>query len=96
MKKSLKKIKLSYFLIPYVPESYKELKTSIKYGRNSLTLDDVLDVLRSRELEIKIEKKATSEGLQVRGRTPKRDQQKGCGKSRSKLRGKRVCWHCQK
>ena len=83
-------------LLNSLPESYKELKAAIKYGRDSLTLDDVLGALRSRELEIKIEKKATSEGLQVRGRTPRRDHQKGRGKSRSKSRGKRVCWHCQK
>ena len=83
-------------LLNSLPESYKELKAATKYGRNSLTLDDVLGALRSRELEIKIEKKATSEGLQVKGMTPRRDQQKGRGKSRSKSRGKRVCWHCQK
>ena len=49
-----------------LPDSYKDLKSAIKYGRETLSLDDALEALRSRDLEIKIEKKEVSEGLQVR------------------------------
>ena len=79
-----------------LPDMYKDLKSAIKYGRDSLSLEDVLGALRSKDLEIKIEKKGNSEGLQVRGRQPKRDQSKARGKSRSKSKGKRNCWHCHK
>ena len=72
------------------------MKAIIKYGRDSLTLDDVLGALRSRDLEIKFEKKANSESLQVRCRPQKRDHSKGRRKSRSKSKGKKACWHCHK
>ena len=55
-------------LLNSLPESFKDLKSAIKYGRESLSLDDVLGALRSRDLEIKIEKKTNFESLQVRGR----------------------------
>ena len=54
-------------------DTYKDLKTAIKYGRESLTLDDVLGALRLRELEIKIKRKVSSEGMQIRGRPQQRD-----------------------
>ena len=75
---------------------YKDLKAAIKYGRESLSLDDVLGALRSRDLELKSERKTNSESLQVKGRPQKRDQFRGCGKSRSKSKGKMTCWHCHK
>jgi len=47
-------------------KSHKDLKTVIKYGRQTLTLEYVLIVLRSRDFEIKKEKKNTlAEGLQL-------------------------------
>ena len=46
-----------------LPNSYKDLKLAIKYGRESLSLDDVLGALRSRDLEMTFEKKGSSEGL---------------------------------
>ena len=72
-----------------LPESHKDLKAAIKYGRESLSLDDVLGALRSRDFEIKKEKEgSTSEGLQVRGRLEKKNFQKGRINSRSQSRGK--------
>ena len=58
----------SIIIFNSLAESFKDLKTTIKYGRESLSLDDVLGALRSRDLEIKIEKKTSSKSLQVRGR----------------------------
>ena len=91
-------------LLNSLPDSHKDLKTAIKYGRKSLSLEDVLGTLRSRYLEIKKDKKATSsggEGLQVRGKPEKRHQSRGRKNSRSQSRGKGkqtnfVCWFCNK
>ena len=79
-----------------LPNTYKDLQEAIKYGRESLSLDDVLGALRSRDLEIKFEKKVNFGSLQVRGRPQKRDQSKNFGKLRSKSKGKKTCWHCHK
>ena len=62
------------------------MKTAIKYGRESLSLEDILGALRSRDLENKKDKKATSsngEGLEVMGGPEKRHQSKGRKNSRS-------------
>ena len=83
-------------LLNSLPESFKDIKVAIKYGRDSLTLEDILGALRSKELENKIERRNNSEGLQVRGRTQRRDQNKNRGKTRSKSKGKKACWHCHK
>ncbi|TXG60670.1 hypothetical protein EZV62_015243 [Acer yangbiense] len=82
-----------------LPDSYNDLKATIKYGRDSLTLEDVLGALRFMEMEMRSEKKAsTGKGLNVRGRTEKKNSsRKGRGKSRSnsKAKGKR-CFHYDK
>ena len=78
-------------LLNSLPDSHKDLKTAIKYGRDSLSLEDVLGALRSRDLENKKDKKTTSsggEGLQVRGRPKKRHQSRGRKNSKSQSRGK--------
>lgn len=43
-------------LLNSMPESYREVKNAIKYGRNTLTPEIVIDSLRSKEIEIKAEK----------------------------------------
>ena len=76
-----------------LPESCRDLKSAIKYGRTSHALDDVLGALRSRELEIKNKKRGQMVKVQVnRGRTEKSDQSKGRDKSRCKSRSKKVSW----
>ena len=62
-------------LLNSLPDSYKDMKTAIKYGRESLSLEDIFGALRSRDLENKNDNKATSsngEGLEVTGRPEKR------------------------
>ena len=44
-------------------DTYKDLKAAIKYGKESLSLDDELGALRSRDLKIKFEKKTNFESL---------------------------------
>lgn len=49
-------------LLNSIPYSYRELKNTIKYGRNTLTLEIVKDSLRSKEIEIKAEKEDKKSG----------------------------------
>ena len=41
-------------LLNSLPKSYKEVKAAIKFGRQSITLDEVISALRSWELEMKV------------------------------------------
>ncbi|KAA0032415.1 copia-like retroelement pol polyprotein [Cucumis melo var. makuwa] len=45
-------------LLNSLPETYREVKAAIKYGRDSLTMSIVLDALKTRNLEMKKEHKA--------------------------------------
>ena len=45
-----------------LPDTFKDLKAAIKYSIESLSLDDILGTLQSRDLEIKFEKKSNSKG----------------------------------
>ncbi|KAA0054895.1 Retrovirus-related Pol polyprotein from transposon TNT 1-94 [Cucumis melo var. makuwa] len=52
-------------------ETYQEVKAAIKYGRDSLTMNIVLDAVKTRNLEIKKEHK-DGELLMARGRSDKK------------------------
>lgn len=41
-------------LLNFVPESYRDLRIAIEYGRTSLTLEDVLSALRSDQETLKL------------------------------------------
>ncbi|KAL4029866.1 hypothetical protein IC575_008094 [Cucumis melo] len=83
-------------LLNSLPETYREVKAAIKYGRDSLTMSIVLDALKTRNLEIKKERK-DGELLMARGRSEKKSW-KGKERSfRSKSKGKsRKCFLCHK
>ncbi|TXG53835.1 hypothetical protein EZV62_019091 [Acer yangbiense] len=49
-------------------ESFKDVKAAIKYGRTSLSLEECISALKSKELELKIERKDSGENLFVRGK----------------------------
>lgn len=49
------------------------MKAVIKYDRESLSIEDVLGSLRSKDLEIKFERKFVNVSIQVRGKTEKRN-----------------------
>ena len=54
-------------LLNSLPDSYKDMKTAIKYGRESFSLEEVLVALRSRDLETKEEQKSNFvEGLYLK------------------------------
>ena len=61
-------------LLNALPESFKEVKYAIKYGRTSITLEEVISTLKSRDLEIKTEKGESSSGENhfARGRSQER------------------------
>ncbi|TXG60347.1 hypothetical protein EZV62_014920 [Acer yangbiense] len=57
-------------LLNSLPESFKDVKAAIKYGKSSLSLEECVSALKSKELELKIERKDNGENLFVRGRQP--------------------------
>ncbi|KAK0588339.1 hypothetical protein LWI29_038366 [Acer saccharum] len=57
-------------LLKSLPESFKDMKAAIKYGKTSLSLEKCISALKSKELELKIEKKDNGENLFVRARQP--------------------------
>ncbi|KAL2512555.1 CCHC-type domain-containing protein [Abeliophyllum distichum] len=61
-------------LLNAIPEAYRDVKNAIKYGRDTLTQDIVINSLRSKDMELKIEKadSSNSESLYVSGRSQTR------------------------
>ncbi|KAL1214098.1 Retrovirus-related Pol polyprotein from transposon TNT 1-94 [Cardamine amara subsp. amara] len=83
-------------LLISLPERFDKLRDVLKYGRTSLTLDEVICAVLSEELLdfgfVYEESINTAEGLHVRGRSVTRDQN---DRDRSKSKGKNgVCWIC--
>lgn len=75
-------------LLNSLPDNFREIKSAIKYGRDSLTTNLVIDALRSKELESKTNKKEI-EALTTRWRTESQyNQQKSYKKSYEKSRSK--------
>ncbi|GJR94831.1 retrovirus-related pol polyprotein from transposon TNT 1-94 [Tanacetum coccineum] len=74
-------------LLTSLPSSYDNFVETLLYGRDSLTLEDVLSSLNSLELKKRTDAKDDGDGLYVRGRSVHRGNQ-GRGSSRSKSKGK--------
>ncbi|CAH9077615.1 unnamed protein product [Cuscuta europaea] len=93
-------------LLNAIPDSYNDVKSAIKYGRDDITLDIVINGPRSKELDLKHSRnhhRESREALFVRGRSksrsrhPKTDNQDKNGRQPSKKRyksRKRVCYNC--
>ncbi|TYK27723.1 Retrovirus-related Pol polyprotein from transposon TNT 1-94 [Cucumis melo var. makuwa] len=47
-------------LINLIHDTYKEVKTSLKYGRETITVNSVITALKSKELELKTENKTSN------------------------------------
>ena len=85
-----------------LPESYREVKTAIKYGRTEITLEEVISALKSKDLEMKTKKLGASNGeinlsrgrsshkkpWHNRGRSQSRGHQKGHNNNRSRSSSK--------
>lgn len=86
-----------------LPWSYDQLKYTIKYGNNSLGLEEVMSTARFRERELSemsnIEKGSTTVLYSNdRGRSSRRDTNNSRRRNRSmsKSRPKVTCWYCKK
>ncbi|KAL5576887.1 hypothetical protein UlMin_018586 [Ulmus minor] len=77
-------------LLNALPDSYSNLKDAMEYGRDTLTSEIVINSLRSKELDLKMKGKASSngEGLFVRGRHTAKKNYKGGKRGKSQNRGK--------
>nr|GEU69166.1 retrotransposon protein, putative, Ty1-copia subclass [Tanacetum cinerariifolium] len=76
---------LALLLLTSLPASYEYFVDTLLYGREDLTLKDVMATLNSKEIKERSKaKRDDGEGLYVRGRTDRRDSRQSRGKSRSK------------
>nr|GFC25430.1 retrovirus-related Pol polyprotein from transposon TNT 1-94 [Tanacetum cinerariifolium] len=79
---------LALLLLTSLPASYEHFVDTLLYGREALTLEDVMATLNSKEIKERSKAKGDDgEGLYGRGRTVHRDSRQSRGKSRSKSRG---------
>lgn len=92
-------------LLSSLPAQYNQLKETLKYGRETLTIEDVTNAAKSKEIELKEVKEEAStsqrsgDAYVARGRPERRDGYKGKNfknKSRSRSRTKLTCWYCKK
>ena len=87
-------------LLNSLPRQFEQLKDTLKYGKETLSLDEVISAAYSKELDLKASgktSKSNGEGLNVRGRSEKKENQgRSHSKSRSKSRTKKTCWTCHK
>ncbi|GJR74523.1 zinc finger, CCHC-type containing protein [Tanacetum coccineum] len=86
-------------LLTSLSSSYENFVETLLYGRESLTMEDVLATLNSRELKKRTEgtKEETGDGLYVRGRSDHSGKAHSGGSSRFKSRGgtgKLKCFIC--
>nr|GEU59320.1 retrovirus-related Pol polyprotein from transposon TNT 1-94 [Tanacetum cinerariifolium] len=78
---------LPLLLLTSLPASYEHFVDTLIYGREALTLEDVMATLNSKEIKERSKAKGDDgEGLYVRGRTDRRDSRLSRGKLRSKSR----------
>ncbi|GJW81785.1 retrotransposon protein, putative, ty1-copia subclass [Tanacetum coccineum] len=81
---------LALLLLTYLPASYEHFVDTLLYGREALTLEDVMATLNSKEIKESSKAKGDDgERLYVRGRTDNRDSRQSRRKSRSKSQGGR-------
>nr|GEU53542.1 zinc finger, CCHC-type [Tanacetum cinerariifolium] len=86
-------------LLTSLPSSYENFVETLLYGRESLTMEDVLAILNSRELKkkLKVQKEEAGDGLYVRGNSDHSGKAHFGGSSRFKSRGrisKLKCFIC--
>lgn len=72
----MKGVDQAVILLNSLSDSYKEIKAALKYGRDKLSVDMVLDALRTKELELKSEKKE-NDALFVKGRQSQHQNSRG-------------------
>ncbi|KAL0292971.1 UNVERIFIED_CONTAM: hypothetical protein Sradi_6962100 [Sesamum radiatum] len=80
-------------LLNAIPDTYNDVKSAIKYGRDSVNLETVINGLKSKEIDLKTNKPSQSskEVNMVRGRNKNRNSGYKCrrhSKNRSRSRGR--------
>ena len=92
-------------LLCSLPSKYNQLKETLKYAKDTITLEAVIAAARDKEREFKdtgSSGKEAGEGLvmkerfQSRGRAEWRGASKRNGRSRSNSKSRMVCWYCKK
>ena len=91
-------------LIYSLPKSFEHITTTMLYGRETISLEEVEATLLSNELRLKVQlqhqAQTPAQGLTVRGRDEQKKGGQGRSKSknRSKSRTKRsgICHYCKK
>nr|GEU92598.1 crooked neck-like protein 1 [Tanacetum cinerariifolium] len=82
---------LALLLLTSLPASYEHFMDTLLYGREALTLEDVMAILNSKK---GLAKRDDGEGLYVRGRTNRRDSRQSRGKGYARLdHGSRGSYH---
>ncbi|GJR55306.1 hypothetical protein Tco_1405827 [Tanacetum coccineum] len=82
---------LALLLLTSLLASYKQFVDTLLYGREALTLEDVMATQNSKEIKERSKAKEDDrEGLYVRGRTDHKDSRQSRGKSRSKFQAGRL------
>nr|GEW95377.1 retrovirus-related Pol polyprotein from transposon TNT 1-94 [Tanacetum cinerariifolium] len=77
---------LALLLLTSLPSSYEHVVNTLLYGREALTLEDMMATLNSKENKERFKAKGgNDEGLYVRGRTDRVDSHQLKGKLKSKL-----------
>ena len=86
-------------LVNSLPKSFKNLVTTLCYGRDDLDIDTVVRALLSDEMRKKTNKEASSssEALVSRGRMVERGKDRSSSRSKSKGKKTKVrCWYYNK
>ncbi|KAD7478133.1 hypothetical protein E3N88_01269 [Mikania micrantha] len=78
-----------------LPHSFEHFVDTLMYGRDTLTMEEVLAALNSKELKKRTDgREESGSGLLVRGRTEYRNSNKARMNSRSKSKFRRRCYIC--
>lgn len=69
----------AYVLLNFLPESYKEVKNALKYGRETITTDAIKSVLRIKEIKLQVIKREQSnaKGLFVKSKSKNNQHKNG-------------------
>jgi hypothetical protein len=96
---------LAVVLLNSIGDKYKDVKSAIEYGRDTLTTEIIINALRTKELELKSDRKESSSGLNLMVKSkfnPRNNyankkfghKKKGNQKDKMKIKGKN-CFYCQ-
>lgn len=90
----------AYVLLNFLPESYKEVKNALKYGRETITTDAIKSVLRIKEIKLQVIKREQSnaKGLFVKSKSKNNQHKNGKQQPNEEHKSKQKlgCNYCKK